>query len=112
MGPKNKILSSTIVGDYLQNMTFTGISKTLENGYVIKQYNYPSPSDSSQSENILINVLFDVFGNILNTNVVNPPSISPSSTSTTITGKSTVTSATPITTTTTTNSTSTQNAEK
>ncbi len=105
IGSANKILSSTIVGDYQHNMTFTGISKNLANGYVIKQYSYSSPSDSSKSENIFIDVLFDTFGNTLNTNVVNPPSTLPSSTSTTINVESTVTS-------TTTDSTSRENAEK
>ncbi len=75
------------------------------NGYVIKQYSYSSPSDSSKLQNILIDVLFDVFGNTLNTNVVNPPLTLPSSTSTTITVESTVTS-------TTTDSISTENTEK
>ncbi len=72
LGPENEILSATIVGDYRQNMTFTGVSKTLENGYIINQYSYLSPSISSKSENILINIVFDTRGNILNTNVLNP----------------------------------------
>lgn len=71
IGPSNE----TIVGDYQKNMTFTGVTKTLENGYVIKQYNYPSPSGSITSENILVNIVFDIFDNVLNTYVVNPPSL-------------------------------------
>jgi hypothetical protein len=30
VGPTNEILSSTIVSDYQQNMTFTGVSRTLK----------------------------------------------------------------------------------
>jgi hypothetical protein len=73
-------------------MTFTGISRTLENRYVIKQYSYQSPSISSKSANILINIVLDALGNVLNTNVINPPSLSPSSTPTTTISNLTVTS--------------------
>ncbi len=74
MGSVNEILSWTIVGNYQQNMTFSDVSRTSENGHVIKQYSDSSPSGSSQSENILVHIVFDAFGKILNTNVVNPPS--------------------------------------
>lgn len=81
MGSSGDILSSTVVGNYQQNMTFTGVFKRLDNGYVIKQYSYPSPSDSSTSANILINIVFDALGNVLKTNVINPSSTTINSTS-------------------------------
>jgi hypothetical protein len=74
MGPVNEILSWTIIDDYQQNMTFTDVSRTLENGHVIKQYSYPSPSGSSELDNILVHIVFDAFGKIMNTTVVNLPS--------------------------------------
>lgn len=69
-GSKNEILSSIIVGDYQQHLTFTGMSKKLENNYIIKQYTYPSPSDPLKLKNILINIVFDISSNIMSINVI------------------------------------------
>ncbi len=72
LGTAGEVLSSVVVGDYSQNMTFTGISRILDNGNVIKQYSYPPPVGSSQTDNTLVNVLFDSLGKVLSTTVVNP----------------------------------------
>ena len=70
IGSTNEILSSTIVGDYQQNMTFIGVVKTLKNGFAIKQYMYSRPSDSTKSGSTFINIVFDRFDNVLNTYVI------------------------------------------
>jgi len=76
-------------------MTFTGITQTLSNGNIIKQYSYSPPAGSSQTDNILVNIVFNSQGNPLSATVVNPPS-----TPTTTSGTATVTSASPTITTT------------
>ncbi|KAL3419221.1 hypothetical protein PVAG01_09443 [Phlyctema vagabunda] len=53
---------STIVGDYLTNMTLTGDSKTLSNGYVQKTYSY-SPL------NALVNIVFNSLGQLVQATV-------------------------------------------
>jgi hypothetical protein len=53
---------STIVGNYLTNMTYTGQSQTLQNGLVQKTYSY-SPL------NALVNIVFNVAGQIVQATV-------------------------------------------
>ncbi|CAF0915296.1 unnamed protein product [Adineta ricciae] len=84
LGTAGEVLSSVVVGDYQQNMTFTGVTQTLDNGNVIKQYSYPPPAGSSQTDKVLVNVLTDASGKVLSATVVNPPSI-PTTTSSTST---------------------------
>jgi hypothetical protein len=66
-------------------MTFTGISQTLDNGNIIKQYSYPPPVGSSQTVNTLVNILFNTVGNVLSTTVVNPAQTSTSTPATAVT---------------------------
>lgn len=54
---------STIVGSYLNNMTFTGATQTLQNGLVQKTYSY-SPL------NALVNLVFDAAGKVVKSSVV------------------------------------------
>jgi hypothetical protein len=75
-------------------MTFTGVTETLQNGEIIKQFSYPPPAGSSQTDNLLVNIVFDSQGNPLSATVVNPPStstnagptVTPTSTTTTVVG--------------------------
>ncbi|KAG9233902.1 hypothetical protein BJ875DRAFT_30019 [Amylocarpus encephaloides] len=53
---------STIVGNYLNNMTFTGQSQTLSNGNVQKEYSY-SPLSA------LVNIIFNKAGQIVQATV-------------------------------------------
>lgn len=53
---------STIVGDYLTNMTYTGASQTLQNGLVQKTYSY-SPL------NALVDILFNSAGQVVQATV-------------------------------------------
>jgi len=55
--------TSTIVGNYLQNMTFTGQQQTLQGGLIQKTYNY-SPL------NALVNIVFNAAGQIVQATVV------------------------------------------
>lgn len=55
--------TSTIVGNYLTNMTATGASQTLQNGLVQKTYSY-SPL------NALVNILFNTAGQVVQATVV------------------------------------------
>lgn len=55
--------SSTIVGNYLTNMTDTGVTKTLQNGLVQKTYSY-SPL------NALVNIVFNAAGQVVQASVV------------------------------------------
>jgi hypothetical protein len=57
-GPVN-----TIVGDFLTNMTDTGVSKTLQNGLVQKTYSY-SPL------NALVDIVFNAAGQVVQATVV------------------------------------------
>ena len=87
-------------------MTFTGISQTLGNGQIVKQYSYPPPPGSSQTGNIYINIVFDAQGNPLSATVINPASTpattSPTaSTPTDVSTTSTITNPSPTATTTT-----------
>ncbi|UJR38005.1 hypothetical protein I4U23_030687 [Adineta vaga] len=70
LGSMGKILSSTIVGDYRQNMTLIGIPRILENEYTISQYQYRSPFKSFTLNNVLLIIIFDAFGNIFNIHVI------------------------------------------
>jgi hypothetical protein len=54
---------STIVGNYLQNMTFTGAEQTLSNGIVQKTYEY-TPL------NALVNILFNTAGQVVSASVI------------------------------------------
>ena len=58
-------------------MTLTGVTQTLKNGNIVKQYSYPPPAGSSQTENLLVDVLFDVHGKVLSTSIVTSPSTPP-----------------------------------
>ena len=55
--------TSQIVGNYLSNMTFTGVQQTLQNGLVQKTYSY-SPL------NALVNIVFNTAGQIVQATVV------------------------------------------
>lgn len=57
VGSAGKTVNS-IVGDYLQNMTYTGDSQQLGNGLVQKTYNY-SPL------NALVNIVFNTAGQVV-----------------------------------------------
>ncbi|CAF1133918.1 unnamed protein product [Adineta steineri] len=81
LGTAGNVLSSVVVGNFQQNMTFTGITSTQANGDVIKQYSYPPPAGSSSNANILVNIVFDSTGNVLSATVVNPSSTATSTTS-------------------------------
>lgn len=51
-----------VVGNYLQNMTYTGVSKSLQGGLTQKQYSY-SPL------NALVNIIFNTAGQIVQATV-------------------------------------------
>ncbi|KAL9055734.1 MAG: hypothetical protein Q9162_003370 [Coniocarpon cinnabarinum] len=70
---------STIVGDYLTNMTFTGEQQTLQNGLVQKTYSY-SPLNS------LVNIIFNSLGQVVQATVRKGGSGSSSSSSAAATG--------------------------
>ncbi len=55
--------ASSIVGNYLTNMTYTGVTQTLQNGLVQKTYSY-SPL------NALVNIIFNAAGQIVQATVV------------------------------------------
>jgi hypothetical protein len=55
-------LVSTIAGNYLQNMTFTGVQNTLSGGLVQKQYSY-SPL------NALVDIVFNAAGQVVQATV-------------------------------------------
>lgn len=81
-------------------MTFTGITQTLGNGNIIKQYSYPPPPGSSQKDNLLVNIVFNAQGNPLSATVVNPPSTPTTTTPTSsavtvVVTTATITSASP-----------------
>ena len=69
---------STIVGDYLTNMTFTGATETLSNGDVQKTYSY-SPL------NALVNIVFNSAGQILQATTVKQTTSSTTTSSATAT---------------------------
>jgi hypothetical protein len=54
---------SSIVGNYLTNMTYTGASQTLQNGLVQKTYSY-SPL------NALVNIVFNTAGQVVQATLV------------------------------------------
>jgi hypothetical protein len=56
-------VTSTIVGNYLTNMTFTGVEQTLSNGLVKKEYSY-SPL------NALVDIVFNSLGQVVQATVV------------------------------------------
>ncbi|KAK6542099.1 hypothetical protein TWF694_007868 [Orbilia ellipsospora] len=58
---------STIVGNYLTNMTFTGDQKQLDNGLIQKTYSY-SPL------NALVNIVFNTAGQVVQAVVAKPGS--------------------------------------
>ena len=55
-------LVSSIVGNYQNNMTFTGVTQTLQNGLVQKQYSY-GPL------NALVNIVFNAAGQVVQATV-------------------------------------------
>ncbi|KAF2836383.1 hypothetical protein M501DRAFT_997150 [Patellaria atrata CBS 101060] len=63
---------NTIVGDYLTNMTETGIVKQLGNGLVQKQFSYP-PLNS------LVDIVFNSLGQVVQATVAKPSGGGPSS---------------------------------
>ena len=65
-----EVLSSTVVGDYRENMTFTGVSQTFQNGEVMKQYSYAGRLGFSQGERSLVYIIFDRQGNVVSTTVI------------------------------------------
>jgi len=67
---------STIVGNYLQNMTFTGVQQTLSNGLVQKTYEY-TPL------NALVDILFNSAGQVVSATVVGTASSTGATTTTT-----------------------------
>jgi len=75
--------ATTIVGDYLTNMTDTGISQTLSGGLVQKTFSY-SPL------NALVNIVFNTLGQVVQATVVKSAT-STSSTSTSAAPSSTAT---------------------
>lgn len=83
LGPAGELLSSEIVGNYSQNMTYTGVSQALDNGNIVKQYSYPPPIGSTQTSNTLVNIVFDVLGKVLGATVVSPTSTSTSTSTST-----------------------------
>jgi hypothetical protein len=68
---------STIVGNYVQNMTYTGVSQTLQNGDIQKTYSY-SPL------NALVNIIFNSLGQVVQATVAKGTSTGTSSTSSTL----------------------------
>jgi hypothetical protein len=56
---------STIVGNYLTNMTFTGATEQLANGLVQKTYSYAPLS-------ALVNIIFNTLGQVVQAVVVKP----------------------------------------
>jgi hypothetical protein len=70
-------------------MTFTGVTETLDNGQILKQYSYPPPPGSSQSGNVYINIIFNAEGNPVSATVVNPTSTPATTTHGTSTAKPT-----------------------
>jgi len=74
---------STIVGNYVQNMTFTGATEQLANGLVQKTYSY-SPL------NALVNIIFNTLGQVVQATVVKATG---SSTSTSISSTASATAS-------------------
>lgn len=58
---------STIVGNYLQNMTFTGNTETLSGGLVEKTYEY-TPLGA------LVNIIFNALGQVVQATIVSSTS--------------------------------------
>ncbi|KAL0932316.1 uncharacterized protein CTRU02_213269 [Colletotrichum truncatum] len=84
---------STIIGNYQQNMTFTGSQKDLGNGLVEKVYEY-APLSS------LVNIVFNTLGQVVRATVVKGGGTGTSTASgTTAPPTSAATSAAPVTTT-------------
>ncbi|KAH9229475.1 hypothetical protein K456DRAFT_56363 [Colletotrichum gloeosporioides 23] len=84
---------SSIIGNYQQNMTFTGSQTDLGNGLVQKVYEY-APLSS------LVNIVFNTLGQVVRATVVKGGSTGTSTTSgTTAAATSAATSAAPVTTT-------------
>lgn len=98
LGPAGELLSSTVVGNFSTNMTYTGNSQTLANGNIVKQYSYPPPIGSTQTTNTLVNIVFDVLGKVLGATVVSPPPTTPSTTVATTTVAASPPPVTPTTT--------------
>jgi len=76
---------STIVGNYLQNMTYTGVSTSLQGGLTQKQYSY-SPLGA------LVNIIFNTAGQIVQATVAKASGTSTSSSAVASTASSTASS--------------------
>lgn len=76
---------STIVGNYVQNMTDTGVSQTLSGGLVEKTYSY-SPL------NTLVNIVFNAAGQVVQASVAKQSGGSSTTTTTSSSPPSTTTS--------------------
>ena len=57
------VANNTIFGNYLQNMTFTGVEQTLGKGLVQKTYEYPPL-------NALVDIFFNSAGQVVSATVV------------------------------------------
>ncbi|KAF2422603.1 hypothetical protein EJ08DRAFT_575308, partial [Tothia fuscella] len=64
LGPGGGTPQASIVGNYLQNMTYTGISQQMQNGLVKKTYQY-SPL------NALVDIVFNQNGQVVQATVAN-----------------------------------------
>lgn len=77
---------STIVGDYLQNMTFTGEAQTLSGGHVEKTYEY-APLGA------LVDIIFNALGQVVQATVAGSATATSSTATTTGAGSTTTTGA-------------------
>jgi hypothetical protein len=76
IGPTGQAVD-TIVGNYLTNMTYTGVETALSGGNVEKQYSY-APL------NALVNIVFNSLGQIVQATVAGAGSATGSGTSSTV----------------------------
>lgn len=77
---------STIVGNFEQNMTFTGDAKTLSGGLVQKTYKYDSLGT-------LVNIIFNALGQVVQATVATSTSSGGSTSTTSATTATAATSA-------------------
>lgn len=77
---------STIVGNYLQNMTFTGEAETLSGGLVEKTYEYTQLG-------ALVNIIFNALGQVVQATVVGSATGTSTTVPTSTSGASTATGA-------------------
>lgn len=77
---------STIVGNYLQNMTFTGEAETLSGGLVQKTYEYTQLG-------ALVNIIFNALGQVVQATVAGSATGTSTTVPTSTSGASTATGA-------------------